>query len=527
MNRLNSNLPAAIAVVFSYLSASVLLCSVGCSDGNAGNGIFQAKQSSAKTVVANSKPTASRVDSVKTNSSDDIFSRIWELPESHISTTKLDTLGKPLDPNAIVVVHEQGKAGRCLDEDNAPMPLLSMKDESVFEEPTFKTFIALLDNYTAAELRPEVQFDDVGNEHWREVDSFLDEVFKSKTMKVAVEHIRTVLAPGATIEDIHSVVRRMWFEPYTNRYGKDQPFCVGFEHVFVGEDESNESGAPKCEDRVGGYHSWVKFYLEQKAGKTDYLGYDYPEGNVADALDDHKVTTIVMRWSPTSEDDGSYGHDLMKKPGGFFVGTRPELEIAFGTLAFYSQKAGKYDNVKGKENHHRVRLGENFFDIVMHPQTVSPPQRGKPGKRGDHIRTLYPKFRGRTIPGKSSVPTANAKIDLPTQPHNDSPIQIARVLVNPSAADDEGEWVELKNSTDETTFDLSNWHLSDRSGRTKKLSGSLEPGKTVRVMLERESDQSMMLKNGDGWVVLFQKEVRRAAVRYSKPGSDEVVEFLK
>ena len=451
----------------------------------------------------------------------DIFASIWNMPESHISVTKMGPDGNPLDDQAIVIVNEQGKAGKCLSDDNAPNPLLTVTDESIFEEPTFKTFIALLDNYTAIEERPEVTFEDVGHSHWKEVDAFLDAVFASPTMKAAIAHIQSDLKPGITTDQIRKEVRAMWFEPYTNRYRSATEFCVGFEHVFVGEDESSPAGADPCRDAVAGYHSWVKFYLEKKKNKVDCLGYDYPEGNVADALADPKVATVVMRWSPTKEEDRSHGNDLMKKPGGFFIGTRPELEVAFGTLAMYSQHAGKYDNISGKENHHRVRLGENLFDIVMHPQSLEPAKRGQSAKRGWHIRTLYPKFRGKTVPNE----VAAMKVDLPTQPHNSAAIKIVSALVNPAGAEDDGEWVELKNITDDTEFDLSNWSLCDRNGRKMKLEGKLAAGKSAKVMLDRTDQNSMMLRNGGGWILLFQGDFRRAGVKYDGAGSDEIVNF--
>lgn len=451
----------------------------------------------------------------------DIFATIWNMPESHISVTKLGNDGKPLDETAVVIVNEQGKAGQCLQHDNASEPLLTVTDESFLEEPTFKTLAALFDNYTAVEQQPEVAWSDVDNPHWKEVDAFLDAVFDSPTMKVAVEHIQKELSPGISIEQIRKETRAMWFESYTNRYSAANAHCVGFEHVFIGEDESSPSGADPCRDAVGGYHSWVKFYLEKKQNKVDCLGYDYPEGDVADAIADPKVTTMVMRWSPTKEEDRSHGNDLMKKPGGFFVGTRPELEIAFGTLAMYSLKAGKYTNVPGKENHHRVRLGENLFDIVMHPQSLEPKKRGQKSKRGSHIRTLYPKFRGKTIPEVASP----VKVDLPTQPHNNAAIKIVSALVNPEGSEDDGEWVELKNITDDTEFDLSNWSLCDRNGRKSKLSGKLKAGDSLRVMLTRTNEQSMMLRNGGGWILLFQGDVRRAGVKYDGAKESEVVKF--
>lgn len=449
----------------------------------------------------------------------DIFATIWDLPESHVSVTKIGPDGKPIDDSAIVIVHEQGKAGECLQHDNAPKPLLTVTDESIFEEATFKTLIALFDNYTAVEQRPEVTFEDAGHDHWKEVDAFLDAVFKSKPMQVAVEHIQTELKPGISKEQIRTDVKAMWFEPYTNRYRGASEFCVGFEHVFVGEDESGPEASDPCKDTVAGYHSWVKFHLEKKQGKVDCLGYDYPGGIVEDAISDPKVTTIVMRWSPTKEEDGSHGNDLLKKPGGFFVGTRPELEMALGTLAMYAQHADKYNNVANKENHHRVLLGENLVDIVMHPQSLKPPQRGVPRERGWHIRTLYPKFRGKTVLGETD------SVDLPTQPQNNAAIKIVSALANPEGAVDKGEWVEIRNTTDDTTFDLANWSLADRSGRRKQLDGKLEAGETLRIELDRESESSMMLRNGGGWIMLFQGDVRRSAVKYGRAKELEIFKF--
>lgn len=448
----------------------------------------------------------------------DIYAEIWNLPESHVSVTKMGEDGKPFDDSAIVIVHEQGKAGECLQHDNAPKPLLTVTDESIFEEPTFKTQIALFDNYTAVEERPEVTYEDANHSHWKEVDAFLDAVFETKPMQLAIEHIQTELKPGISLEQIRADVKSMWFEPYTNRYRGASEFCVGFEHVFVGEDESGPEGADPCKDSVAGYHSWVKFYLDKKQDKVDCLGFDYPEGNVEDAVSDPKVTTIVMRWSPTKE-EGAHGNDLMKKPGGFFVGTRPELEMAFGTLAMYAQHAGKYNNVPKKENHHRVRLGEHLVDIVMHPQSLEPPQRGIPRNRGWHIRTLYPKFRGKTVPGEVVA------VDLPTQPHNNAAIKIVSALVNSEGAVDDGEWVQLKNFTEDTEFDLTSWSLCDRVGRRKQLEGKLAAGETLRVMLDRKSEASMKLRNGGGWILLFQGDVRRAAVKYGKSKESIVTRF--
>ena len=39
----------------------------------------------------------------------------------------------------------------------------------------------------------------------------------------------------------------------------------GFEHVFVGE--------TRDKSEVIGFHNWIQFYLQEKAGNVDYQGY--------------------------------------------------------------------------------------------------------------------------------------------------------------------------------------------------------------------------------------------------------------
>lgn len=464
----------------------------------------------------------------------DIYETIWELDASHVTVTRRGSDGSPIDPTATVVLDEQGKAGNCQNDGNADRPLMARVDETVFDEPTFNTFIALLDNYTAIEDKPEVGFDRDGNgdgtfadsTHDAEVNAFLDAVLASPPMQVASEHIRTVLKPGLSEAELRFRMKRMWFEPFTNKYGDTDEHCTGFEHVFVGEDESSSSTPNPCVDYVGGYHSWVKYYLDQKAGKAEYLGHDYENNVSADGLADPNVATILFTWSPTANEDGAHGHALLKKPGGFFVGTRPEFEIAIGTVGMYALEAGQFENI-GKHDQRRVKFGDHFFDLVLHPEATGPPVNGI-APRGEHLRTLWPKFRGKL--GSDSGGGgggASGTVDLPTQPHNDSPVRIARALPNPVGSDETGEWVELENITSDASFDLAAWRLMDQQGREQPMSGSIATGQTRRIDLTRDGPNSMMLKNDPGvWILLFQGDTRRAAVRYDiNPGQGEVIDF--
>jgi len=463
----------------------------------------------------------------------DIYEKLWELVDSHVTVTRLGSDGSPIDPAAAVVLDEQGKAGDCQNDGNADRPLIAQVDETIFGEPTFKTFIALLDNYTAVENEPEVAFDRGDNgdgtfadpTHDAEVNAFLDAVLASPPMQMASEHIRIVLKPGLSEAELRSRIKRIWFEPFTNRFGRTDAHCTGFEHVFIGEDESSTSTPSQCVDNVGGYHSWVKYYLDQKAGKAEYLGHDYENNVDDDGVADPNVATILFKWSPTANEDGAHGHSLLKKPGGFFVGTRPEFEIAIGTVGMYALEAGQFENI-GKNDQRRVKFGDNFFDLVLHPEATGPPVNGI-APRGEHLRTLWPKFRGKLGSGGGGGGGTGGTVDLPTQPHNDSPVRIARAQPNPVGSDETGEWIELENVSADTSFDLTNWRLMDQKGRAQPMSGSISVGETRRIDLTRDGPNSMMLKNDPGgWILLFQGNTRRAAVRYDTyPREGEVIDF--
>jgi poly(U)-specific endoribonuclease len=132
-----------------------------------------------------------------------------------------------------------------------------------------------------------------------------------------------------------------------------------------------------------------------------------------------------------------------------------------------------------------------------------------------------PKFRGTpNVPRDGNGDGTS----LPTQPHNNAAIRIARALPNPPGLADQGEWVELENVSS-FDFDLAEWRLSDEEGRIQRMSGALASGQTRRIDLTRANEQSMMLRNRGGWVLLFQGDVRRAAVRYPEADQGEIFTF--
>ncbi len=57
----------------------------------------------------------------------------------------------------------------------------------------------------------------------------------------------------------------LWFKLYRRTRGSRALDSSAFEHVFVGETRGGTE--------VLGFHNWIQFYLQEKAGNVDYQGY--------------------------------------------------------------------------------------------------------------------------------------------------------------------------------------------------------------------------------------------------------------
>lgn len=462
----------------------------------------------------------------------DIYEQIWSEPCGHVSVSGRNENGEWADPNADILLEEQGKPSGCTSADAQPQPLIGKVNPEVLAKPTVQTFLGLLDNYTAEEHKPERDLSDPVQA--AEIESFLDAVFVTPTFRLAVDYAASSLVPTLSEDEFRNKVRALWFEPYTNRFGGADPFAVGFEHVFVGEDSS--TGSPpwdNCRDRVGGYHSWIKYFIDQQAGKVTYLGHDYRNSVAQSGLNETTVATVMMTWNPDVA-EGGRGFELQKSPGGFFVGTLPEVEMAIGSIGLLEllpdQQQDRFE-IWNQKDEHRVQFGDALFDLVLHPETV----RLEPTKElGTHLRTLFPKYRGPANGGGGGNGGGGSNgggsgggggIGIPTQNQNSGPVQITAARPNPEGDDSlGGEWVELLNATDET-IDLANWTLADQENRRQSLTGTLQPGERRIIDLIRADSSSMQLRNSGGWILLFLGTLRIAAVRYRSSGQGEVVNF--
>ena len=60
--------------------------------------------------------------------------------------------------------------------------------------------------------------------------------------------------------------------------------------VFVGEVKNGQ---------ISGFHNWIQFYFEEKAGNVDYRGYIKPRSrkSTAQTNDDDPLLTLQFRWN--------------------------------------------------------------------------------------------------------------------------------------------------------------------------------------------------------------------------------------
>lgn len=432
-----------------------------------------------------------------------IYEQLWNIDQAHNGCTVATREGENWIPkNADIKLDEQVKSSGKRNIDLANKPLFFDINDEILERDTYVAFIKLLDNYIVNYRMEET--DDY--EERQEIEEFLDLILQTEVMKKAYEYITTI--KPLTPEKFKQDLKRIWFTVYTNHYrGRSTSYCSGFEHVFVGEGKYNiRHGAPETLGEISGYHSWIKFYLDEINSRVNFLGYKYDlQGN--EGIENPNVVTLQMLWYHT-DIYGNVRTQLFKKKGGFFVGTSPECEIALGTVAFYESIAGYF---KEKRN---VTINGSNYNLIIYRNTE------ENGQLGKYIRSFYPQFLGKD---QTAVLTDRPSIRAVSPlEKNDKSIIITRALINPHGRDTGNEWVELKN-TSGTPISLENYELRDKLGRPQKLKGNLEDVRQINIT--RFNHHSMQLGNKGGNISLYKGSELVAIVHYSKAKAGKVYEF--
>lgn len=77
---------------------------------------------------------------------DDIYEQIWNSPGSHVTVRRPGQEGED-QADMILDQQEKRRDGECTSAQARQRPLLGRVNEALFAEPSFATFIALLNNY--------------------------------------------------------------------------------------------------------------------------------------------------------------------------------------------------------------------------------------------------------------------------------------------------------------------------------------------------------------------------------------------
>jgi poly(U)-specific endoribonuclease len=222
-----------------------------------------------------------------------------------------------LRPGTDYALNVQGGKQPFVKGDEAGDHLFSRVSPHALNRPTYKLFQALLDNYTANTGVSETMSSD------QKIDTyaFLKAIMQTAPMQFCHKYLLAKRAKDVPEDpsDFITLMFKIWFELYNRDSNRDSS---GFEHVFVGEVK---------DDKISGFHNWIRFYLEEQKGEWDYRGYVKPKSrsNEETNSDDH-VLSLQFRWQ-----------GVEKFVGTSFIGVSPEFEFAVYTACFL---LGEEDN---------------------------------------------------------------------------------------------------------------------------------------------------------------------------------------
>jgi len=260
--------------------------------------------------------------------------------------------------NRDYVIDVQGGKKPYQKHDSAPSPLFTRVDSRLFRRPTYRSFIALLDNYTAQTGVAEK----VDAQERRENQNFIDAVMQTGPMQFCHSYCKIHGNKSDVPSDVggfKKLLQRIWFDLYYRQRDGGRPDSSGFEHVFVGEIRDG---------KVSGFHNWIRFYLEEKKGNVDYRGYIKPRGrnnHTAKTNEDDNILTIQFTWN---------GYE--KFVGTNFIGVSPEFELALYTMCFLAgEESNDVDIDTGSDNFQldvkvhtlaRDKIGTTYVEATAH-----------------------------------------------------------------------------------------------------------------------------------------------------------------
>ena len=362
-----------------------------------------------------------------------IYQDIWDADQADNgipALRKKDQTGLKDDSVGYVIVDEEaeGNNARIISEVVIPDSKRS----------TYDLCLKLFDNYA---LDPATR-EEVTDGEEKEEREFIKAILPTKPIQVAKEFIARDLEEDVTDEDMALMIRQTWF-----LQGKaGSKFASGFEHVFVGEQKPAGDKPDDVAVKLGGYHYWHKYYLDDggKIGdmKFDdhitYKGTEYGgDSKTSSGILVPEIVTISYQWNAPDRINNS--RQLLNKPiGGFWVGCSPEGLIALGLVRVRTSAGSS------------VVINSSTYKLEFFPLS----------NNRQSIRTLFPKFIRTDFKDVSPGGDKNGNGSGSTE---ESDVKIAAALVNPSGDESGRETVTLLNLAP-TPIDLDDWKIKAPNG---------------------------------------------------------------
>jgi len=240
----------------------------------------------------------------------------------------------------ILDLQNKGSYGR----DRCSQPLFTHvnKAHPFWSSPVTTAFIRLLDNYEREVGEREV----VTSGEKREMAEFMHALARSPVIRFLLEYLKVHGKDPRcqhlrTMNDLENLLYDIWLTPYRRRNRNDSS---GFEHVFVGEEKNG---------KITGLHNWVQYYMEEQAGRIDYLGWKGMQDS--DYSDDVNIVTVMFSWE--DDDEGAE----IKPCSTILCGSSVEFEMALLSLCFLAAE---------QEGHTPLTLGSEAVQVTCYPQKV-------------------------------------------------------------------------------------------------------------------------------------------------------------
>ncbi|MDJ0617616.1 MAG: hypothetical protein QNJ63_12875 [Calothrix sp. MO_192.B10] len=385
----------------------------------------------------------------------DIYQQIWNADQAGNGIRAILPDGIKDETVGYVVVDENSSNN----PDHVIFPEVKIPENKL---TTYKLCEKLLNNYALSQTQPEENT----AEEIEEVQVFLNAILNTPPMKVAREYVQQQIGQTITDSRWYQILYDTWFLQYDQGENQD---LSGFEHVIVGEQKGG---------KVGGYHFWYKYYLDDWIGflgsdDISYVGtrYDGQSRRTGTLTTQGKlvpeVVTLAYKWE-AYDYQAKERRPLYKKIGGFWVGCSIEGLMALGTVRCLRQARAPKEGI--------INNAKYDLKVFRSPNNQS-------------MRTFYPVFL-------ELVESANGTVVVTA----DNDVRIMAALINRQGDDKGKETVTLLNISP-NALDLTDWLLKDKLGNSLNLGGNnIAPGGTTTIAL---SGDDVILSNSGGKIFLY------------------------